>query len=533
MNNATMTATIMIVEDEAAVRELLVLSLEAQEFETVAAANLTDALARLESTEVDLLLLDLRLGAESGIDLLKAVRRFPKYEKLPVILLTGCADRNVVLQVAQLGVQGYLLKHQFSRKELTARIHQLLKARQSPEPASDVGTSAVGEFETGALSLTLLRVIKPALTQAQTIEQVERGSESNELSAAVAKLLKMLVDPEHAREEIAEVIGNFRKIEPGKNFSYELFWEHSIATGLIAAEITRLRNNEPQAINFAFAMGLLHDVAQLILLEKLDDIYKRVLDTAARLQLPLEQVESCMLLSNHADLANQVLNPARFPKRLTDAIAAHHLPAESILRLSPQKKADVATLVLADRLAHALLLGFAGNNCHYPTETLAKALEMTGDAIQVIEKQIPEQTASLMGQLFPEDQNAAGSDFRNRSLQKFRRPLRPLYINAQPDCDGNRILLQHLADPDDNHPANIAIIYLANLEDADYLFKALREQEKAANIKPLPLIVVSPLPNLVLDPKVLAGREHRKMPSPFTLLRLADMVGALLATSEE
>src|SRR5580704_16194785 len=137
MGNATIAATIMVVEDEAAVRELLVLALEANAFDTVAAGNATDALAHLQSKHVDLLLLDLRLDTESGIELLKVIRQMPEYEKLPVILLTGCADRNTVLAIAQLGVQGYVLKHQFSRKDLIARISQQLKNSESASPAED------------------------------------------------------------------------------------------------------------------------------------------------------------------------------------------------------------------------------------------------------------------------------------------------------------------------------------------------------------------------------------------------------------
>src|ERR1700691_2909123 len=114
MSTATTTATIMVVEDEVPLRELLVLALEANEFDVIAAGSCSQTLACLQSRHVDLLLLDLRLGTESGIELLKSIRGIPRYEKLPVILLTGLASREIVLEAAHLGVQGYVLKHQFS-----------------------------------------------------------------------------------------------------------------------------------------------------------------------------------------------------------------------------------------------------------------------------------------------------------------------------------------------------------------------------------------------------------------------------------
>jgi DNA-binding response OmpR family regulator len=541
MANATATATIMIVEDEPAVRELLVLSLEAHDFDTVAAGTVSEALTSLESRQVDLLLLDLRLNGESGLDLLKAIRKMPLYEKLPVILLTGVSDRNIVLQVAQLGVQGYLLKHQFSRKELSARIDQILKNRATPAPpAQHDETPANGQWITAADSTTenqtaisnMLRVVKPVLTRAQTIEQMKRRSESRALPSAVANLLAAQGAPASAKEQISAVVGSFPAIEPNKYFDYELFWQHSIATGLIAAELTRLRDDSPEAINFAFTAGLLHDVAQLVLLQQLDDIYKRVLDTAARLQLPLEQVESKMLMGNHADLADCVLDPADIPSRLVNVMLAHHLPTTTILKLPVQKFSDVATLALADRLAHAMLLGFGANNSHYPTETLAQALGITIDTFERIENLILGQTATLCARIFDADKDSSASEYRQHALSKFRQPLRPLYICANPATDGYRILLSKLTAQNDAGPSNIAVLYLTGVANADSLLGTLREREAVAKIKPLPLILISPLANLSIDAKRIGDREYRKIPSPFTLFQLADAIDSLLPASE-
>src|SRR5580704_3765592 len=122
MSNATMTATILIAEDDLTVRELLSLALEANGHETVGVGNVHDALACIASRQVDLLLLDIGLGTANGLDLLALLRSRPESRHLPVILLTGRADRRTVLHCAQLGVEGYVVKHQFSRKDLMARI---------------------------------------------------------------------------------------------------------------------------------------------------------------------------------------------------------------------------------------------------------------------------------------------------------------------------------------------------------------------------------------------------------------------------
>lgn len=582
MANATMAATVMVVEDDAAVRELLVLALEANAFETAAAGNIRDALAFLRSRRVDLLLLDLGLGAETGIDLLKVIRQMPEYEKLPVILLTGRADRNTVLEIAQLGVQGYVLKHQFSRKDLIERINQQL-AREPAIPAPVIANgenklAAAARPEARATQFDLLRSVKPVVTRAQTLEQVDRCAELKALSPTVAQLMSVTAAPDSSFEQIARlinmdqaialkilkiansvqygcersidtvhqalsrigvsqvrqlvlsmaVIENFHTRSLGEQFNGEMFWEHAIATGLIAASITRSREGEKGAVDFAFTVGLLHDVARMVFVERLDDIYKRVLDTAAHLQLPLEQVESRMLLINHAEVVDRLLSTWNFPRRLVETIAMHHLSDEKILALSPQKCAAVATLALANRLAHAMLLGSSGNNCQYPTGALAKILELKPEAIKSIEQQIPQQTADLKSAMFERTDAAPRLDFRQRLLKKIHRPVQTLYVSANPAVDGHRLLLEQLGEPSGNGRLNMAAVYLSDMKERDALFAKLREQEKANCVRPLPLIVISPIVNLKLDPKLVGDRECRIVPSPFTLARLADTVNSLL-----
>ena len=515
-----------------------------------------------------------------------------------------------MLATAHLGVQGYVLKHQFSRKDLIARINLQLKNRESAYSAADAEippsaaaeaarprniciTSAVpadtlpdGEAETdsaaqleaGSVQFDLLRSVKPIVTRAQTLEQVDRCAELKALSPAVSQLMCITAVPDCSFDQIARivnmdqaialkilkiansvlygcersidtvqqalsrigvsqvrqfvlsmsVIDNFQTVGLGEHFNRELFWEHSIATGLIAAAITRFRNGERHAIDFAFTMGLLHDVARMVFVEQLDDLYKRVLNTAARLQLPLEQVESRMLLINHADVVNRLLNTWNFPRRLVDPIALHHLPDEKILALAPHRVAEVATLTLANRLAHALLLGSSGNNCQNPTDVLVRILELKPDAVKFIQDQIPDQTADLKRAMLQSSGSPQGSDYRQKLLKKFRRPIRSLYIRANPAIDGHRILLERLRETNDDRRPNVAVLYLANIRDKESLFKILRESENAAGLKPLPIIVISPSPNLTLDPAFFAGHNHEIMPSPFTLSRLADAFNSLV-----
>lgn len=539
---ATKAATIMIVEDEAAVRQVLALSLEGHDFETLAAGHLTEALALLKSNSVDLLLLDLRLGNESGIDLVKIVRCMPGYEKLPIVLLTGCADRNVVLQVAQLGVQGYVLKHQFSRNDLVSRIESLLKERSSGDRPRGEQRSAVtkqtdipstGRFEGEHLFSGQLGILKPLLARAQVVEQIQRRPTSSSFALAVGDMLRSTADAPNANDQIVSVIRSFRAFESRKHFSRELFWQHSIATGLIASQIARLGGGNVEVVNLSFTCGFLHDVAQMVLVEQLDDIYDRVLETAAQFRLPLEQTEFQMLQADHAELAAFALNVENLPSQLAEIIAAHHLPVESILGLPADIMRPAATLALADRLAHGLLLGFGGNNCHSPTEKLAHALEVTADAFDSIEQCVPAKTEELMAVAFRWGAGVPGAEYRERLMRKFRKQLRPMYVSANPATDAYRLLLRQLAAANHNRPPNIAVLYLPKPSQADALFRNLRERESAALVHSLPLILISPLPTSEIDPSHFSERDVRRLPAPFSLFQLADEANSLLTCAEE
>jgi HD-like signal output (HDOD) protein/CheY-like chemotaxis protein len=614
MSNATITATILIAEDDSMVRELLSMALEANGYEAVTVSNVHDALACISTRQIDLLLLDIGLGAESGLDLLSSLRLVPQGKNLPVILLTGRADRQTVLHCAHMGVQSYMVKHQFSRKELLARIDQHLKHREllsapatdvdlaespkwlpqsnskSPKPrrtgiaiAANPGPELqAAEFlERGAPYADLLRSVKPIINRAQTLAQVDRCAELKALSPTAAQLMKMTAESNFSMEEIAQVIkrdqaialkvlqiansvvyaragavdsvqkalsriglsqirqlvlnislvDNFHLSGLGEHFNSELFWEHSIATGLIASTIARFRRSDPHAIDLAFTMGLLHDVARMVFVQQLHDIYKRVMDTAARLELPLEQVETCMLQINHADAVDRLLCAWKFPKSLIQPIAMHHLSAEKIGKLAPEMITEVSTLALANRLAHALLLGSSGNNCQYSTDEFAKVLQLTPEAMAFIEQQIPTQTREMKNAMLQSGACEGCLDYRKIAMGKFRRPIRPIFIGASPETDGHRMLLDRLKDTNEPQRPNIAVMHLPTMNDS--LFGLLAEREKTAGAKPLPLIVLSPTSNLKLEPRLVAGRKYKVVPSPFVLSRLIDAINHLLEDAAE
>lgn len=85
-------ASVLVVDDDPELRELLVHSLQDAGYHTYEAGNGRQALDRLESCSPDALLVDVMMPVMSGVELIRLVREDPRLRRIPVILMTGVND---------------------------------------------------------------------------------------------------------------------------------------------------------------------------------------------------------------------------------------------------------------------------------------------------------------------------------------------------------------------------------------------------------------------------------------------------------
>lgn len=122
-----------MVDDEPRVREVVVAYLEREGFRVSDVSSVEAARAVIEETAPDLVVLDIMLPAESGLDLLADLRR---RGEVPVILLTSRSEETDRVLGLELGADDYVTKP-FSPRELVARVRSVLRrAAPSPEPAA-------------------------------------------------------------------------------------------------------------------------------------------------------------------------------------------------------------------------------------------------------------------------------------------------------------------------------------------------------------------------------------------------------------
>jgi two-component system KDP operon response regulator KdpE len=125
-----MTETILIVDDEPRVVQLVTAVMKAVGYRVVTAGSGEPAIEMMALERPDLVLLDIRLPY--GLDGYEVCRRIREFSKVPVIMLTAKAQETDLLRGFEVGADDYLTKP-FSSKELVARVRAVMRRAQRPE----------------------------------------------------------------------------------------------------------------------------------------------------------------------------------------------------------------------------------------------------------------------------------------------------------------------------------------------------------------------------------------------------------------
>ena len=172
-----MAPSIMVVEDEPEIRELLSFTITRAGHDVVTAESAEQALQLLDRGLPELLVIDWMLPGMSGIDLAKRLRLDELTASLPIIMLTARGEEADKLKSFDSGVDDYVTKP-FSPKELMARVKALLRRTGAPED---------NLLEVGGIKLDL------------TSHRVSIGDEPIHMGPTEYRLLELLMrHPERA-----------------------------------------------------------------------------------------------------------------------------------------------------------------------------------------------------------------------------------------------------------------------------------------------------------------------------------------------
>ncbi len=167
-----MSASILIVEDEAAIHQLLAYNLKAEGFRSRVVETGEEVHGALNDEMPDLVLLDWMLPGLSGIEVCKLIRARPETQGLPIIMLTARGEEAERVRGLATGADDYIVKP-FSVPEVMARIRTILR-RVKPESVAE-------ELEQGDIKLDRAK------------KRVLRGSRDVTLSPTEFRLLEYLM----------------------------------------------------------------------------------------------------------------------------------------------------------------------------------------------------------------------------------------------------------------------------------------------------------------------------------------------------
>jgi len=217
---------ILVVEDEDAIRDMLILALEQAEMNISAVSSAELALQTLAEIPTDLIVLDWMLPGISGIELARRLKKEPVYKDIPIILLTARGEEADKVRGLEIGADDYMTKP-FSPKELVARIKAVM--RRSGK-LNDSGQLSLGDLvldteqhrltiggQSLEVSPTEFRLMQffmanpdKVYSRTHLLDQVWGRSvyiEERTVDVHIRRLRKILA--EHGREELIQTVRGF------------------------------------------------------------------------------------------------------------------------------------------------------------------------------------------------------------------------------------------------------------------------------------------------------------------------------------
>ncbi|MBQ0747338.1 MAG: phosphate regulon transcriptional regulator PhoB [Marinobacter sp.] len=203
--------TVLIVDDEPAIREMIAVALEMADYECLEAADAREAHALIIDRQPDIILLDWMLPGTSGIELARRLKKEETTANIPIIMLTAKVEEDNKIRGLEVGADDYITKP-FSPRELVARLKAVLRRATPPgidapievdgltlDPSSHRVTANDSFLSVGPTEYRLLQFFmthqERVYTRSQLLDQVWGGNvyvEERTVDVHIRRLRKAL-----------------------------------------------------------------------------------------------------------------------------------------------------------------------------------------------------------------------------------------------------------------------------------------------------------------------------------------------------
>jgi DNA-binding NtrC family response regulator len=221
-----MAATILVVDDERNIRRTLQMVLSGAGFDTLEAGSAEEALKLLETREVDLAILDLKLPNMNGLEALSIIRGKPELQKLPVIVISGHASVAEAVEAVQMGATDFFEKP-LDRDRVLISVNNALQTSKLQREVERLRADSTERYEMIGESAVMRRLFNELEKVAPTRGRVLITGESGTGKELIARAIHFL----SPRKDLPFVKVNCAAI-PSELIESELFgYEKGAFTG--------------------------------------------------------------------------------------------------------------------------------------------------------------------------------------------------------------------------------------------------------------------------------------------------------------
>lgn len=118
---------LLLVEGDAYLADVYVRHFSEHKFQTKIVKNFSEADKKIKKNLPDIIVVDIALEEGAGLNWLKALRAQEATKSLPIIVMTGLADRDSIKEALQAGANHYFLKSQIAPHELAGKVEELVR----------------------------------------------------------------------------------------------------------------------------------------------------------------------------------------------------------------------------------------------------------------------------------------------------------------------------------------------------------------------------------------------------------------------
>ncbi|MGQ9652022.1 MAG: HDOD domain-containing protein [Phycisphaerae bacterium] len=530
-------STILVVDDMPIFREPIAATLRQEGYVTRCAQNGMEALTMIRQEPPDLILLDIAMPVMDGLSCLRQLRGDPRTRGIPVIMLTAAAERQVVLNAVSAGIQGYLLKSRFSLETMLAQVRKTLESQAASSAGSSRRGEAVGskpETPPGASVAAAAR--PPCLSRSEVLAKIRQDFELKGIAPVLQNVLALTSSNRSSLDEVTETVqqdqslairvlrvanssffGGGRTVRTIEDAARRIgmsgvrdaavailaiesfagadlgginavhFWEHSLASAALAQLLDEAAGDEN--VRYAFLAAFLHDIGRPILSSRFPDHYRWLLAATAEETVDLMTAEREMFGLTHVDVTDDFLNRAGVHAVVRQAAGLHHLSVERIRRSAGNFACSLA-VALADRLAHALVMGDSGSSMLSPIREYVQALRLDSARVRSLVEETVERTQQTKMFYASQGQEQLCESLSDQIRGPASRAIGVGLLQANDELDPLGLFFERLGWLDKRSP-KLAVVRVDSEKDLNRKREALAVLEQDVGHQ-LPVVVVLP-----------------------------------------